>query len=110
MADGTICIWTPQGLKCSASPVKSHHAGGQACGTDPEVRKKIKSAKENTDRDLSAYLTSAMDSDDWLADIDSSHPTGSDRKRARLIARVVELMYAADVKEGEPFTIASIPK
>ncbi len=112
MADGTICIWTPQGLKCSASPVKSHYPdkpGHGPCGVDAQVRADIKARKTKTDQHLGAYLGHAMHVDDWLSQVDHAHPSDVDRQRARVIARVVELMLAADVSERDSFTIVQMP-
>jgi hypothetical protein len=87
-ADSPICIITSTGLKCLASPLKEHHAGDQACVL----------ARPNPAR--AAKMTKVRSS---LANKGLGLPAA----KQEVIARVIELLLAANVGGHTPFTIVS---
>ncbi len=80
-----ICIITPSGMICSSSPLKYHKPSNQPC-IDPFSSPQGPKAKKVRDGLPAAGCT----------------PDEQD-----LIGTVAELMLAADVKKGQPFTIVA---
>jgi hypothetical protein len=98
MAD-SICIWTPQGLKCSASPVLSHGKGK----ANPVSRSSIQRRKKAMLKDLTNLLNLNWKASGWPPPTQGSPRSAA--RRALVTARVIELMCAANVDDATRFTI-----
>jgi hypothetical protein len=86
VAQKPICIITPTGMKCISSPIKDHHPGDEPC----------RPARPNADRDAKvAELRRFLK----LKRLDLP------RGRQDVIAKVAELLLAANVGGETPFAI-----
>ncbi len=80
-----ICIITPSGMICSSSPLKFHHPAGKPC-VDP-----FPNPQDSKAQKVKKGLPAA----------------GCTSDEQDIIGTVAELMLAADVKKGQPFTIVA---
>jgi hypothetical protein len=86
MASKPICIITPEGLKCLASPVKTHRAGKAECTV----------AEESDTRKRKVKLIATLLRDGGLR----LSPAKLD-----VITKVAALILAVKLSEDTPFTI-----
>ncbi len=81
-----ICIITSSGMKCISSPIKEHHPGDRPCRLAP-----ASPARDAQLKEIRRCLKPKR--------------LGLSRGRQDVIAKVVELLLAANVGERTPFTI-----
>jgi hypothetical protein len=86
MAGKPICIITPEGLKCLASPIKTHHPGKADCTV----------AQESDARKKKVKLIEALLGDGQL-DLSPA--------KLEVIVKVAALILDVKMHEDTPFTI-----
>jgi hypothetical protein len=86
MAGKPICIITPEGLKCLASPIKTHHPGKADCTV----------AEESDARKKKVKLIATLLQDRRL-DLSPA--------KLEVIAKVAALILDVRLNEDTPFTI-----
>jgi hypothetical protein len=82
-----VCILTPSGMVCSASPLKAHYHGAKGCNAthkwsqrQQDKAKKLKAAMAETAGEFSVH-------------------------EKQLMGQVIDLMLAVGVRKGKHFTI-----
>ena len=82
-----VCIITPTGMVCSASPLKAHYHGEQGCDAAYRWSKR--------QQDKAKKLKACM----------AATPGEFSHHEKQLMGQVVDLMLAVAVKKGKHFTI-----